>query len=373
MTLLATSIERAFANASPLIPSGPMSSSDAEYQFVERFDPTGVVRSNKKQFATRIENQFALGSCTGQSGTRVFESLMRRAGGPERNLSPFLLYKLAQQRGGLLGQGDTGAVIRDMLDAARITGVCLEEDYPYPATYNSDLPSDEVLALAAQRKLGRFERINIDRDDYRATERAINSAHLEGLSLIAGIRVNRVMFGINGPMSGHAVQWLDTTPAALQYAGNHAIEVEDFDRSIFPDYGAAQIMANSWGTGWGDGGRTAIPTIMLIQQCFELWACRSFAGVEAAPAPDHVLTDAEIAGVRAWAVAHGIARVGLNGFEYIQAAPVGDHFAAAKAEKAGIAPAQYARAMGLPVSAVVSFMASPLQRPLIDALKAELV
>jgi hypothetical protein len=316
----ASAFERAFMATPDIVPSGPITKAQANYQFVPRIDPTGMTRSYKRQYSGQQEDQTFLGECVGESGSSTMESIRNILPGPKKEFSDIFYYNIAKWLGNLRGQGDTGAAISDGLEGARLYGVPYLTDYPQikTAEYYDVAPSAEVMALAAQHKLGRYERIEWNRDavsPWREISGILNSAHAEGLRIIAGIFVPRWFFYINGPLETHVNQ-----PGALGYGdpmleimGRHAILIEDFDNLIGAAGGGSQILFNSWGSSWGDNGRYACPNTMIGNLCFELWAVRSFDGVEVAPAPEVVLTPAQLATHRAGLQALGCGSVNAAG------------------------------------------------------------
>lgn len=308
----AREIERRFLASAPALASGPMTVGDITYEFVERFNPDGIVRSNNLQFSTPIEDQGPIGSCTGMGTTRVAESILSRVA-PPIALSQLMVYWNARKRGGLSTDVDSGAIIRDALDSLRHDGVCQESEWPYIPSLFSVEPSASAFASAALRKGARFERIRIDKQDYAGTIRRLKSALLEG-QIVLGSDIRRVMFRPTGPYSTHADQ-LNTygDPFWEEQMGKHCWTLEDFDTTIYPAGGGSFIVSSSWGTAWGNGGRLAIPFYTLVQDAFEAWLLRDFAGAAIGPSPEVPLTPDRIQALRVLLTSMGLAPSQITG------------------------------------------------------------
>jgi hypothetical protein len=317
---MAAKIEQHFLATPKLAPSGPMTQADADFQFVPRIDASAMLRSDKRQFSDPlVEDQGQEGECVGESGSSCCESINALSGAaPFQRFSDQFYYNMAKLQSGLRGQGDTGASIRGGLDGARLYGIPHLADWPQvrdPAYYDA-APPDAVMSLGAQHKLGRFERIDYVAQDWQDIKRVLNSAHAEGLRVIAGIKVYRWMFYINGALETHINQPGPIGVPMTDLMGLHAILIEDFDNTLGASGGGSQIMLNSWTGAWGDNGRYACPNVMFANLVFELWAVRSFNGVEVTPAPDAPLAPELIDAYRA-----AMAGMGLDSFasyEYLR-------------------------------------------------------
>ncbi len=345
---------------------------DRDFIFVPTVDVTNVVRSNNRVHSSKVEDQLTLGSCTGNATTSACESIENQGHGyihGVTDLSRMFAYQMAQKLDNL--EGDVGATIRSALKGAKNFGLPRETDYPYNLNQYGTEPSDAVKALAAQRKLLRFERIEINRDNLPDTHMKIQSALAEGLRLVVGFDVQRWMMYITGPMNTHHNQPgpLSNGDPMLDYVGKHAIFLEDYDRQLNPSAGGSYICVNSWGTSYGDGGRWAFPKATFLNYAFEIWAVRGFNDViVGGTLPAVPLTAAQIADGRAWLISRGLGHFDANGqFVYNGAAYVANYVAAGAARRVGYTPEQYAGIIGLPGPDVRAFMDAPVNQALINA------
>jgi C1A family cysteine protease len=345
---------------------------DRDFMFIPTVDPTNIVRSNNRQFSSRIENQLTLGSCTGNSTSTACESIENQGHGyieGVTDLSRLFVYQTAQKIDGLTG--DIGATIRSALKGLKQYGAPRESDYPYLLNQYGTEPGPDIIAKASAHKLVRYEKIEVNKADPAETHYKLQSALAEGLRVVMGFDVQRWMFYITGPLATHINQPgpLNAGDPMLDYVGKHAIYIEDFDRTIGPTGGGSYIAVNSWGTGYADNGRWAFPKVMLMNYAYEFWVIREFADVKAggpvAPAP---LTQAQIAEGRQWLVNHGIGYFDTDGtYMYSGAAPVGNFVAAGAAKRAGYTPEQYAEIIRIAGPEVRAFMDSPANQNLINA------
>ena len=96
----------------------------------EKFDPRGWLD---------IENQGAMGSCAGHACSTVGEMLnWIDTKGDEIQLSRMWAYLMGQRESEITG--DQGATITGVIQSAKKNGLCLEETFPYPQRYSTDIP-----------------------------------------------------------------------------------------------------------------------------------------------------------------------------------------------------------------------------------------
>jgi len=372
----ARELERRFLASAPALASGPMTAGDVTYEFIPRLNPDGVVRTNNGQFSTKIEDQGPVGSCTGFGTSRILEAIVRRAypAAAPTELSQLLIYWNARKRGGLLGQGDTGAVIRDALDAVRVDGACLESEWPYvPAFYDVE-PSASALASAATRTGCRFERIRIDKEDYPGTIRRLKSALMEGQVLL-GSRIRRVIFRVAGPFDTHVDQlntWGD--PYLEEDVGGHCWVLRDNDETIYPSGSGSGLVDSSWTETFGWKGTIAIPWVTLVRDSMEAWLVRDFMGYSIGPAPEVPLTPERVLELRA-----DLKRMGLDPAKIVTPPPgYDDEFLTLQCSGFGLLRAegctitQIATVVNKPAADIAAFAAHPVHQPRIAAWAAKL-
>lgn len=87
----------------------------------------------------RILNQMNQGACQGHALALIFSICYWLATGRWLNFSRAAGYYLSQRYDGL--RGDVGSTLSGGMKVATIHGMCLEEDWPYPRSYDSREPS----------------------------------------------------------------------------------------------------------------------------------------------------------------------------------------------------------------------------------------
>ena len=345
---------------------------DRDYVYSPSIDPTPIVKSNNRLYTSRIEDQLTLGSCTGNAYSYAAESIENTTYAyipGVTDLSRLFAYQMAQKVDNLTG--DVGATIRGAFKAGKLYGLPRESDYPYNLNQYGTEPSDAIKALAAQRKGGRYERIDVNKDNPAATRQLLDAALAEGCRVVMGFDVYRWMLYVTGAMNTHHLQpgAVNNGDPLLDFVGRHAIFIEDFDKSLNPTAGGSYIAVNSWGTSWGDGGRWAIPRVTIMNWAYEFWVLREFSGIRVGgPVPEVPLTQAQIADGRAWLVSRGLGRYVNGNFEYIGGtALIGNYVAGGASRRAGYSPTQYAQIINLPPGDVTAFMTDPATQALINA------
>lgn len=360
-------LEALFHRAPRLIPSGPK---EKDWRFKAELPKAIPPRYSVAQYL-QLRDQLSIGSCVGFSIGFSCESIRNKFRPlDERSaVSTELIYTMGKHEAGLLGKGDTGTTIRGGLDAVRKWGVCAEVDNPYDLKDWDVMPSAGVLDLAAPHKLGSFERITLNPDDHRASIEALKQALVSGRRVVVGMFVPRGMFYINGPMSGHAAQWSWTDPAMGEHQGAHAILLGGWDDAIYPAGLGSALLANSWGSAWGDEGWTAIPWFALTRYAFEAWAVDGFDGYTDAAYVEPTLTAEQVAADCADLESLGVGSV-VEGRIAFEPAPDLYQFAALRLlRKKGRTLAQMEQISGIPAAAIQGFIdANPAQVAAWDAL-----
>lgn len=355
-------LESRFRRAPKLIPSGPKAKDFAfkSPPFLRALPPSLWLKEY-----IRLRDQLSIGSCVGNSISFLLESIRNkfRAYDQDSDLSRELAYTLAKLESGLLGQGDTGASIRGGLDAMRKYGLCAERFVPYDLHDWDAMPAQPILDLCEPHKITLYERITVDKDNYRNTIESVKQALVSGLRVVAGVYVPRGMFYIAGPLVDHHKQWNWTDPNLSTIVGAHAIAVGGYDDTIYPAGLGSILLGNSWGPTWGDQGWTAVPWITFNQYAFELWAIHDFDGFADGaaidPPLDPPLDPQLIAQDRADFAGLGLGTLNADGsFAFAPDAVL--YFAAWRMlQRKGRTPEQADQSVGMPTGTVRGFIESP--------------
>ena len=271
---------------SNLIASPP---DDRDFRYVTQgFNPTGDI----SQYAAGIENQLGAGACTTHAVGSVGELILTRA-----NRSLDLSFQFGYDVGRIweARRGESGMYLRDALKVAHKLGIPREAEYPYRGDEVTLDPPESVIALAGQRKLGRYESIDMSGRDTEAQFSTIRSAITEGCPVVIAMRLGAQFYNIFGPRETHRYPALESNTPGNGYIGNHAMVIEA--------YGSDWLdIENSWGIGFGDSGFIRIG-IQVLTDIFEAWAVRGFAGIDPTTQAAHDWAMAHPEAVRAFALA----------------------------------------------------------------------
>lgn len=212
-----------------------------------------------------IKDQGSLGACTGFAGSSHREFLTRHYAKYEKHLtlaesativfSPLYLYWREREKEGTI-LVDSGAQIRTCVWALTHWGSCRENTDSYIPERFALKPTPEQTAEAYNYRCGAYHRLSTV-DDMKAC--LAYGGESEQYTFVAGFAVyssfERPQMARDGLMP-MPVSDKET------FLGGHAVHVIGYDDSVrcpgtqFP--GAFEVQ-NSWGAGWGRGGRFWMP------------------------------------------------------------------------------------------------------------------
>ena len=197
----------------------------------------------------RIEDQGAMGSCSGHAVTTVQEVLNFIAtGGEAIQLSRMFGYLAGQQQDGLIGR-DQGATIHGSVQGARELGCCLEATFPYPRSYTAIIPPAATEEARAHRVRTHAVLRSYD-DCFRWLASGVGAIEI-GILWTSSLTANET--GVIQEVRG-AVQ------------GGHALAVVGYSRRTDSRGRRFLWMVNSHGRAWGrDGWAEVAP------QLFDVW------------------------------------------------------------------------------------------------------
>lgn len=200
---------------------------------------TGVV--DLREHTTPIEDQGALGSCTGQAIAGAIELLNKRAG-KETDVSRLFIYYYERLLLGTVNY-DSGAYIRDGIKATNRWGAPLERLWPYQIPKFKSSPSSAAVNDAAKRKVTRYERAT----NFNACIDALTS----GFPVIVGYHVYSSFMSYAVSKTGF-MPYPNVNKESL--LGGHAVLLVGYNHNS-----QRFIARNSWGTNWGDKGYFYMP------------------------------------------------------------------------------------------------------------------
>jgi C1A family cysteine protease len=202
-------------------------------------------RVDLRQYCSPIEDQGALGSCTGNAIAGQIELINRKKNSKTHDVSRLFIYYEERVLEGSV-RWDAGAYIRDGIKVCYTKGAPLESLWPYNQTKWATKPVQAAYTDALKRKVTGYQRCT----NFAAVKNAVAAG-------------NPVVIGFTVYDSFESGNWWYTTgmmpypnTSTEQVLGGHAVTIVGYDDNLG---GGRFIVRNSWGTGWGDQGYFYMP------------------------------------------------------------------------------------------------------------------
>lgn len=213
-----------------------------------------------RPWASPVEDQGGLGSCTAQAGAGVIEYYERKSFGHHVEASRLFLYKASRNL--MKSRGDSGAYLRSTMGAMVLFGVPPEPYWPYTdAADGFDREPPAFCYAFAQN----YKTLLYYRHDPAGAAR---TGLLEKLKtyLAAG---HPAMFGFTVYSSIEQAEASGRIPLPFgreRIEGGHAVVAMGYDDAMTVANAAggepargALLVRNSWGRGWGEKGYGWLP------------------------------------------------------------------------------------------------------------------
>lgn len=206
-----------------------------------------------RKWDSPVEDQYALGSCTGNAVANAYELLVLKTNPAQFiDLSRLFVYYNSRLEENNVAQDD-GAYMRSAIKALARYGICCRNYLAYDISKFTVRPSSQAYNDAANRLIQNYRKVTSVDD----TLDALNSDY-------------PVVFGID-VYDGFAL--LDATqstvlmpPKSASPTGAHAMCFVGYD------LGKKCLLAkNSFGTAWGDKGYCWIPLEYAAEYMFDMW------------------------------------------------------------------------------------------------------
>ena len=219
-----------------------------------------------RPWASPVEDQGALGSCTAQAGAGVIEYYERKAFGRHIESSRLFLYKVTRNL--MKAKGDSGAYLRTTMGAMVLFGAPPEKYWPYTdAAEGFDREPPAFCYAFAQS----YRTLLYYRHDPAGVTRPAVLDRLK-THLAAG---HPAMFGFTVYSSIDQAETTGRVPVPVgreRIEGGHAVVAMGYDDAVTianasggePSRGAL-LVRNSWGRGWGESGYGWLPYAYVLK------------------------------------------------------------------------------------------------------------
>lgn len=207
-----------------------------------------------RQWASPIESQGHLGSCTGQAVVGAYELLLNKEY-PEKfiDLSRLFVYYNARLIENVVNE-DVGAYMRDAVKAVQKYGVCSENLWPYQIRDYSITPSIASYDDARHRKIKEYYRIHVVED------------MLDALNKEWPIVFSMRVYSQFDDLYDYGKDTAKIPEKGEEPVGAHAMCFVGYDlvKKVF-------IARNSFGRHWGDNGYCYLPFDYVREEVMDSW------------------------------------------------------------------------------------------------------
>lgn len=218
-----------------------------------------------REWASSVEDQGALGSCTAQAGAGVIEYYERKSFGRHVDASRLFLYKVTRNL--MKMKGDTGAYLRQTMGAMVLFGVPPEAYWPYTDDEQAFDKEPPAFCYAFAQN---YKTIKYYRHDPPGIARPQVLERLKTY-LSAG---HPAMFGFTVYSSIEQAAATGRIPypsGREKIEGGHAVAAMGYDDKLAIKNKAggqtkgALLIRNSWGSDWGEKGYGWLPYEYLLR------------------------------------------------------------------------------------------------------------
>lgn len=208
---------------------------------VKGLSPLHPASVDLTEWASPVENQSQLGSCTAQAIVGAYELLLNKNyPGQFVDLSRLFVYYNARLFDNYIFE-DVGAYIHDGINAVAAYGICSESIWPYNIEKFTVQPATEAYADAKTRTFKSYNRVHNTPDIIQALNQ--NQPVVIGVYLFEDFN----KLSATNPI-------LSMPQSTEKTKGGHAMCITGYslDNRLFK-------VRNSFGTDWGDNGYCYIP------------------------------------------------------------------------------------------------------------------
>jgi C1A family cysteine protease len=214
-----------------------------------------------------IWDQANLGSCVPHGGDRAAVYALAKEG-TRVTSSQLFSYWNGRSLEGTTDQ-DSGMYVRDICKALNKWGLAPEEDWPYDTSRFTETPPSKAYSDAAEHEATVYAAVAQD-------ENQMKSVLASGFPIIIGFTVYESFESAEANSTGQ-IPMPGKNEGVL---GGHCMLVVGYGTDKW-------IMANSWGTGWGDNGYCYMPMEYLLDPNLsdDFWMIKTVSGAGPTPVP----------------------------------------------------------------------------------------
>jgi C1A family cysteine protease len=217
-------------------------------------------KADLRNWASPVENQGTLGSCTAHAGAGIIEYYERKSFGRYIEASRLFLYKVTRNL--MKMQGDTGAYLRSTMGAMLLFGVPPEDYWPYTDSKDEFDKEPPAFCYAFAQN---YQTLKYYRHDPPGSPRKEVLTRLK--TYLAG--GHPAMFGFTVYNSIRQAGETGQIPFPSEnegIEGGHAVVAMGYDDSFVvrnefdgQETKGALLVRNSWGESWGEDGYGWLP------------------------------------------------------------------------------------------------------------------
>jgi C1A family cysteine protease len=225
------------------VSADPKDQRDLFYESTRPEDTALKESVDLREWATTIESQSTLRSCTSQAVVGAYELMLKKQY-PEKftELSPLFVYYNTRIMEGIKAVYDSGVYIKDALRAVKLQGICAESIWPYDVASFSSIPNLASYKDAKTRRIKNYRKCKNLTDMLDALS--------DEIPVVVGMKIYSSFnsIGWNG--------FADLTMPTMgdQLIGGHAVALVGYNSAD-----EKFIARNSFGSAWGDYGYFYIP------------------------------------------------------------------------------------------------------------------
>lgn len=208
-------------------------------------------RVDLRQYCSPIEDQGAIGSCTGNAIAGQIELIQRKVNPAKgRDVSRLFIYYEERVLIGTV-RWDSGAYIRDGIKVVNKKGAPLESLWPYNQSRWATKPATAAYTDALKRTVTGYQRCT----NFAAVKNAIAAGNPVTIGFTVYESFEGAWADIPNGQPGSGMMPMPNK-ATEQVLGGHAVCIVGYDDTLD---GGRFIVRNSWGTSWGDNGYFYMP------------------------------------------------------------------------------------------------------------------